>query len=129
MKAYVTTGLTVLVGVALFEAALIPAVVVGGAAVLAPKYLPVLRRRLRHARNAKIQQRSGQARTVPGRANAEAPLASMGIGRAIAKTITFRIIVTTLDFHNEQCRDRRTHDSGGAVHVQPDRWTTALLGA
>jgi uncharacterized membrane protein len=106
MKAYVTTGLTVLAGVALFEAALIPAVVVGGAAVLAPRYLPMLRRRLRPARNAntrngKRQQRSAQVRTAPDRPAAEAPfatLAGLQIGRAIAKTITFRVIVTALDF-------------------------------
>jgi uncharacterized membrane protein len=106
MKAYVTTGLTVLAGVALLEAALIPAVVVGGAAVLAPKYLPMLRRRLRPGRNAdrrsgEPQQRPAQVRTGPDRAAAEAPfatLAGLRIGRAIAKTITFRIIVTTLDF-------------------------------
>ena len=101
MKGYVTTGLTVLVGVALFEAALIPAVVVGGAAVLAPRYLPVLRRRLQPARHAKTGRRPAQARTAPGKPEIGAPLAPLagfGIRRAIAKTVTFRIIVTTLDF-------------------------------
>jgi uncharacterized membrane protein len=101
MKGYVTAGLTVLAGVALFEAALIPAVVVGGAAMLAPEYLPLLRRRLRPARNAEAGLRSAQPRTVPGKPDAGTPLATLagfGVGRAIAKTITFRIIVTTLDF-------------------------------
>jgi uncharacterized membrane protein len=46
VKPTVTAGLAVLAGVALFEAALIPGVVIGGAAVLAPKYLPKLRRGL-----------------------------------------------------------------------------------
>jgi uncharacterized membrane protein len=101
MKGYAITGLTVLAGVALFEVALIPAVVVGGAAVLAPKYLPALRRRLRSAPAAKTPQRSPLARMVPAKPDAQRPLATfagMRIGRAIAKTITFRIIVTTLDF-------------------------------
>jgi hypothetical protein len=47
MKRYATVGLTVLAGVVLFEVALVPGVVIGGAAVLAPKYLPKLRKRLR----------------------------------------------------------------------------------
>src|SRR6516162_8301365 len=45
MNRSMTFGLSVLAGVALFEAALIPGVLIGGAAVLAPKYLPMLRRR------------------------------------------------------------------------------------
>jgi uncharacterized membrane protein len=99
MKSYVTTGLTVLAGVALFEAALIPAVVVGGAAVLAPKYLPVLRRRLRPIRNGKSQRRPAEGAHAKPRAEAPVTtLAGIRIGRTIAKTITFRLIVTTLDF-------------------------------
>lgn len=101
MKGYLATGLTVLAGVALFEATLIPAVVVGGVALLAPEYLPGLRRRPPPARKAKMERRSTQARTAPSQPDAGAPLttpAGYGMGRAIAKTITFRIIVTTLDF-------------------------------
>ena len=55
-QAFATTAATVGViaaGVALFEIALIPGIVIGGAAVLAPKlmpnYLPGLRRRLNPA--------------------------------------------------------------------------------
>ena len=44
MYRYVTIGAAVLAGAALLETALIPGVVIGGAAVLAPKYLPRLRR-------------------------------------------------------------------------------------
>ena len=40
MKQYVTVGLGVLVGAALFETALIPGLLIGGVAVLAPRYLP-----------------------------------------------------------------------------------------
>jgi uncharacterized membrane protein len=104
MKNYVATGLTVLAGVALFEAALVPAVVIGGAAVLAPKYLPALRRRLRPTLKAMARRPAAPASSAngaPGRKAPEAPVATIGgfgIGQAIAKTITFRVIVTTLDF-------------------------------
>jgi hypothetical protein len=42
MKRYVTAGPTVLTGAALFEAALIPDLVIGAAAVLAPISVPTL---------------------------------------------------------------------------------------
>ena len=88
MKSYVTVGLSVLAGAALFEAALIPGILIGGAVVLAPKYLlrPLLGPTVRR-RNAPRAKRQGLA--APAR---------FGIKQAIAKTITFRIIVTTLDF-------------------------------
>ena len=100
MNRYVTTGLTVLAGAALFEAALIPGLVIGGVAVLAPAAMPALRRRLQPLVDAAVKPRatakSGAARRN-GKAAPAAP-AKLGIGRAVAKTITFRIIVTTLDF-------------------------------
>src|SRR5215468_4231364 len=98
MKAYVTVGLSVLAGAALFEAALIPGILIGGAVVLAPKYVqrglrplfgPTVRRR--NAPKSPRATRQDLA-ALPG-----AP-ARFGIKQAIAKTITFRIIVTTLDF-------------------------------
>jgi uncharacterized membrane protein len=99
VRTYVTVGLTMLAGAALLEAALIPGLVIGGAAVLAPKYLPTLRRglqplfgstgRRRNARKAPRRERRDAEATTPAR---------LGIKQAIAKTITFRIIVTTLDF-------------------------------
>jgi uncharacterized membrane protein len=101
MKATVTTGLAVLAGVALFEAALIPGVVIGGAAVLAPKFLPGLRRRLKPLFGSTVHRPPKPAARSPGRRDARVAAASPGgfaIKRAIAKTITFRIIVTTLDF-------------------------------
>ncbi len=99
MKPTITLGLTVLAGVALFEVALIPGIVIGGAAVLAPKYLPKLGRRLRPVVNSAINRPNAPAAAKPADANkmATAP-AALGIKQAIAKTITFRIIVTTLDF-------------------------------
>jgi uncharacterized membrane protein len=99
MKTYVTVGLTMLAGAALLEAALIPGLVIGGAAVLAPKYLPTLRRGLQPLFGSTVRPR--KARTAPRReqqdVKATAP-ARLGIKQAVAKTITFRIIVTTLDF-------------------------------
>jgi uncharacterized membrane protein len=106
MKPYVTLGLTVLAGAALFEAALIPGVVIGGAAILAPRYLPGLRRRLKPLFGSASRRPTQSARrTAPAGAPSERPnvdlgtiAARFGIGQAIAKTITYRIIVTTLDF-------------------------------
>ncbi len=110
MKSYVAVGLGVVAGAALFEAALIPGVVIGGAAILAPRYLPGLRRRLKplFATAATATRRaaaaapksaqpspSSQAASAP---NLQAVAARFGIGQAIAKTITYRLIVTTLDF-------------------------------
>ena len=110
MKTYVTLGVTVLAGAALFEAALIPGIVIGGAAVLAPRLLPSRQRRIANAgmRPRAPGKTSGQlSAVVSGGAASDpkaAPLLSallparFGLKRAIAKTITYRVIVTTLDF-------------------------------
>jgi uncharacterized membrane protein len=89
-------------GAALFEVALIPGIVLGGAAVLAPKYLPKylpgLKRRLQPMLNAAVRRQSEPAAARPGvKASLAAP-AGFSVKQAVAKTITFRIIVTTLDF-------------------------------
>jgi uncharacterized membrane protein len=97
---YLTVGLTVLAGAALFEAALIPGVLIGGAAVLAPRYLPKLGRR-RPVLNATVRPRTRPTAPGPDRQTGGRPAAAppkFAIKQAIAKTITFRIIVTTLDF-------------------------------
>ena len=104
MKPYVTMGLAVLAGAALLEVALVPGIVIGGAAVLAPEYLPrILRRRRRSARpaageaaRAALKSESWAAQVPVRRSHAILP--RFQLGQAIAKTITFRIIVTTLDF-------------------------------
>jgi uncharacterized membrane protein len=102
MNRYVTIGAAVLAGAALLETALIPGVVIGGAAVLAPKYLPRLRRQLEPLFGSPARRRARPAAPRPAQQEAEAPPsavpATLGIKRAVAKTITFRIIVTTLDF-------------------------------
>src|SRR5260370_2161578 len=98
MKSYVTVGLSVLAGAALFEAALIPGMLIGGAVVLAPKYL---RRGLRPLFGPTVGRRNAPKGPRAKRQELAAPPAAparFGIKQAIAKTITFRIIVTTLDF-------------------------------
>ena len=108
MNRYLAVGLTVVAGAALVEAALIPGVVIGGAAVLAPRYLPKLRRCLAPLLNpgkpAKPQSRAArptQAKSAQAQSAFKLPVAipgRLGITQAVAKTITFRIIVTALDF-------------------------------
>jgi uncharacterized membrane protein len=92
-------------GVALFEVALIPGLVIGGAAVLAPRYvpryLPRLRRRLQPLVNAAARPHAKPARPSPGRPDGKAVAAAparFAIGQALAKTITYQAIVTTMDF-------------------------------
>jgi uncharacterized membrane protein len=110
-QAVVTTVATVGViaaGVALLEIALIPGMVIGGAAVLGPRLLPNylpknfsgLRRRLKPLLDFSPPIASslpkGSLQSLPV---VKAPLpVQFTIKQAIAKTITYRIIVTTLDF-------------------------------
>jgi uncharacterized membrane protein len=103
MKQYVTLGLAVLAGAALVEAALIPGLVIGGAAMLAPKMLPTLRRRVAPLMNGAASNSTRPATLRPeAQRTAKAPpiavVPNLGIKQAIAKTVTFRIIVTALDF-------------------------------
>ena len=106
MKTYVTVGLTVLAGAALLETALIPGILIGGVAVLAPRYLPKgalpsLRRRVETLAGKTVQRRTAPEASRRKEPQAGAPqnvLPKFAIGQAVAKTITFRIIVTTLDF-------------------------------
>jgi uncharacterized membrane protein len=92
-----TVGVVV-AGAALLELAVIPGVLIGGTAVLAPQYLPKLGRGVRSLFNTSFLRRVEPAAPLPLRADVNAALAPVTIKRAIAKTITFRIIVTTLDF-------------------------------
>jgi uncharacterized membrane protein len=103
-KTLVGTAATVGVvaaGIALLDLALIPGMVIGGAAVLAPGLLPKLRRGLRPVLGAVFAQPTGPKAAKPnpqqGHAMIVAPNRSP-IKQAIAKTITFRVIVTTIDF-------------------------------
>jgi uncharacterized membrane protein len=101
MKQYVTVGIAVIAGAALIETALIPGLVIGGAAVLAPrllpKALPALLRRRKPRPVATRRQHAPVAEQALVRAPASV-LPRFAVGQAIAKTITYRLIVTTLDF-------------------------------
>jgi uncharacterized membrane protein len=108
MKQYVTVGLGVLVGAALFETALIPGLLIGGVAVLAPRYLPKgtlpkLRRRVETLAEKALHRQPADAGTAAASQQSmvggiQNVLPKFAIGQALAKTITFRIIVTGLDF-------------------------------
>ncbi len=98
MKGYVAAGLTVVAGVALLEVGLVPGLLIGGAALLGPRYI---RRRVQPAVTKMIRAVAEPmtAQAERGRdAGAPFALPKLKIGRVVAKTITFRIIVTTLDF-------------------------------
>jgi uncharacterized membrane protein len=95
-----TVGLIV-AGVALFEVALVPGIVIGGAAVLAPSYLPKIGRRLRPLLRSAFAGRTEAAASAPGRTGGKVTYAlpaRANIKQAVVKTITYRIIVTSLDF-------------------------------
>ena len=100
MNRYLTVGLGVLAGAALFEAALIPGIVIGGAVLLAPRYLPRLSLRLSPDAEQVDTAPRGQGAAPPRQD--DAPRISLPAGlqikQAVAKTITFRIIGTGLDF-------------------------------
>jgi uncharacterized membrane protein len=95
----VTLGV-VAAGVAIFEAALIPGLLIGGAAVLVPRLLP--RDMLRRVRAPRIASSPMPAPSAPKAhfAQAAAPdeRASFDTWRAVVKTFTYRVIVTTVDF-------------------------------
>jgi uncharacterized membrane protein len=100
VTAAATVGVIAL-GVALFEVALIPGMALGGAAVLAPRCLPLLRRGLQPLFAAAAPRRFEPSPSPPNRSAAivlPTIPARFAIKQAVAKTITFRIIVTTLDF-------------------------------
>jgi uncharacterized membrane protein len=101
LVAAATTIGAIAAGAALLDMALIPGMAIGGAALLAPRYVPGLRRRLLPLFSPRIRPRLAPSVAMPERPLDAAPPAVPGrfaIKRALAKTITFRIIVTTLDF-------------------------------
>jgi uncharacterized membrane protein len=99
MKQYIAIGVTVLAGAALLEAALVPGIVIGGAAVLAPSLTRLARRKLLGtASGSRRRVAPAQAQGRELVASPRALLPRFAFGKAIAKTITYRVIVTTLDF-------------------------------
>jgi len=97
MKREITIGLAVVAGAALLEAALIPGILLGGAALLAPRYLSGRRGKARR-RTVKLPQIGGASSRALSANQPSQPFTKSPLGRTIFKTITFRVIVTTLDF-------------------------------
>lgn len=102
MKQYVTVGLAIIAGAALIEVALVPGLAIGGAAMLAPSLLPGLRRRKRKS-GTTSRRESTSVTSILSQLPVRLPrsiklLPKLVLGQTVAKTITFRIIVTSLDF-------------------------------
>lgn len=96
MKREITIGLAVVAGAALLEVALVPGIILGGAAFLLPRYLTG-RRGAATRRGVKSPQIDAPSREVVVKRPSQL-LAKLPLRRTIAKTITFRLVVTTLDF-------------------------------
>jgi hypothetical protein len=90
MNRFLTVGLGAVVGAALFEVALLPAVAIGGAVLLAPKYLPRLRRQVEAAAASVARPPiEAPAATSPREEHALSTLQRLGVSQALAKTISF----------------------------------------
>jgi uncharacterized membrane protein len=96
MKREITIGIAVVAGAAVLEAALVPGLILGGAAWLAPRLLGG-RRGKASVKRAPTGTAPKSSREVAVRQPSEL-LPKSQLGRTIAKTITFRLVVTTLDF-------------------------------
>jgi uncharacterized membrane protein len=96
MRREITIGIAVVAGAAVLEAALVPGLILGGAAWLAPRLLGGGRGQTGR-KKVKPAATATSSREVTIKQPSEL-LARSQLGRAIAKTITFRVVVTTLDF-------------------------------
>ncbi|MBV8744390.1 MAG: DUF2061 domain-containing protein [Xanthobacteraceae bacterium] len=85
-------------GAAIVEAALVPGLLIGGAAVLAPRLLPrdMMRRWVNQPRRTAPMASTPEALSAPVPDSGE--LAPFDTWHAVAKTFTYRVIVTTIDF-------------------------------
>jgi uncharacterized membrane protein len=89
-------------GAAILEATLIPGLLIGGAAMLAPRLLPrktlngLWERRRRTAPSPAPAPSTPTARSTQPPSSADA--ASFDTWRAVVKTLTYRVMVTTVDF-------------------------------
>ena len=99
MKREITIGIAVVAGATVLEAALVPGLILGGAAWLAPR---LLTGRRSTASRQDVKRIPGETTPKSSREVAvQQPsqlLAKSQLGRTIAKTVTFRMVVTTLDF-------------------------------
>jgi uncharacterized membrane protein len=94
MRAAATIGV-IAAGAAVFEVALVPAIVIGGVAVLVPEYLPKRRDRAKPSLKLMKPRLQTSARAM---SDQRAGDAALSMKQAVFKTVTFRIIVTSLDF-------------------------------
>jgi len=102
------TAGVVVAGVALLEMAIVPGLVVGAAAVLAPRYfprrfLPGRRRRPQPMRDVTRSKQEAPRAAVSAAVQRLLPttladFAHVQLSQALVKTVTFRVIVTSLDF-------------------------------
>ncbi len=89
-------------GAAIVEAALIPGLLIGGAAVLAPR---LLRRDMLSGLGDRLRRTAPSTMPVPSAPTAHSAAAAASgeparfdTRRAVVKTLTYRVIVTTVDF-------------------------------
>jgi uncharacterized membrane protein len=92
----VTIGLAVIAGAALFEAALIPGALIGAAALLAPKLLSPARTRRRPPPLAVKATVKASGKISDKGSVSRATISPTKL--ALFKTITFRVIATSVDF-------------------------------
>src|ERR1700761_3120441 len=89
MKQVIVVGVTVLAGAALIEAALIPGLLIGGAAVLAPRLLPELPNPIRRRKPQAARQRAAPVASASEQESVKAStslLPKFAMGQAVAKT-------------------------------------------
>ena len=101
MNRYMMAGLSALAGAVVLEAALVPALAIGGAAILVPALLPRLRRGLQPALDAIARPPAAEPPAAPDQSGGVETVAlpdKLAVKQALAKTVTFRVIVTSLDF-------------------------------
>jgi uncharacterized membrane protein len=94
----VATVGVVAAGAALVEAALIPGLLIGGAAVLAPRLIPRDRLRGLGRKRRRTAPAKAPAAAAPAGHLATPPAEAFDTWRAVVKTFTYRAIVTTVDF-------------------------------
>ena len=134
MKQAVTVGLAVVAGAALLEVALVPGILIGGAAVLAPRYLPKLIRR--RQTSVKSSTKSSTHRQSPPQAAQRtqsnplpAILPRLGIGTGGRQDHHLPHHCHDARLHDQLRRNRRIRDRSRPLHFQPGRRAPVLSRA